>query len=173
MNFSSWFEYKNTKVLPYFNETVFHRTARQDVTRFSARVCQTAVSAFAHYVSFAAIGSSSDPLEAEMQGGLVEPRRRPSHGQTRLSLTPLWAEAEQAGGQAATFSALLVRKGCMRGWSCASQPSLSALPGPLLRCLFFLALHSRCNDFYTELAGCCLDGGSQSAMPLRPYGDAG
>lgn len=47
MNFSSWFEYKNTKLLTYFNETPFHKTTCQDVTNFSVLVYEADVSTFA------------------------------------------------------------------------------------------------------------------------------
>lgn len=38
MNFSSGFEYKNAKVLTYFNEALVHKTTCQDVTDFKADV---------------------------------------------------------------------------------------------------------------------------------------
>lgn len=81
-------------------------------------------------------------------------------------------EVGQAGRQTARracdVSSGLVMKGvyvCIE--LCIPAHTLSTLC-PLLGCLFFVTQHSCYNDFYTELGGCCLNRGSQSAMPLRP-----
>lgn len=84
-------------------------------------------------------------------------------------------EALQAGRQTASrvcdVSSALVMKGvhvCIK--LCIPAHTLRSLrppPPPRLSALS-VALHSCCSDFYTELCGCCLNRGSQSAMPLRP-----
>lgn len=88
-------------------------------------------------------------------------------------------EAGQAGRQTARWCLIcccgLV---CMCASSCAyltHTPPTHTLaqiqtppPPSIFGFLFLLLLHSCCNDFYTELSGCCLNRGSQSAMPLRP-----
>lgn len=79
----------------------------------------------------------------------------------------------RARGERVMFHLLLLWKPLVHTYIhvcvCVCIESFNTLrPPPRLSALVSIALHSCCNDFYTELSGCCLNRGSQSAMPLRP-----
>lgn len=79
----------------------------------------------------------------------------------------------RARGERVMFHLLLLWKPLVHTYIhvcvCVCIKSFNTLrPPPRLSALVSIALHSCCNDFYTELSGCCLNRGSQSAMPLRP-----